>query len=150
VNSLSIDTAFEALARFDTARIAGLMIFEAATLAIASVLHLAAGGIKLDGAGVPEAIICAVLVAGAASLWGLGSGGRSVAVGATSFAIFGFIVGLASTITGGSAFDLGYHLIMLPILIPHCFSCAGRPGDLLVVDNLLTAVPLISCGIWQS
>lgn len=103
--------------RIDEARIAALMIFEAATLAIASALHLAAGGIKLDGAGVPEVIICVVLVAGAVRLWRLGSGGRSFAVGATAFAIFGFIVGLASTITSGSAFDLGYHLIMLPILI---------------------------------
>ena len=103
--------------RIDEPRIAGLMIFEAATLAIASALHLAAGGIKLDGAGVPEAIICIVLVVGAVRLWRRGSRGRSFAVGATAFAILGFIVGLASTITGGSASDLGYHLIMLPILI---------------------------------
>jgi hypothetical protein len=103
--------------RIDEARIAVLMIFEAATLAIASALHLAASGIKLDGAGVPEAIICVVLVAAAVRLWRLGPGGRSFAVGATAFAIFGFLVGLTSTITGGSAFDLGYHLVMLPILI---------------------------------
>jgi hypothetical protein len=103
--------------RIDDARIAVLMIVEGATLAIASVLHLADSGITLDGAGVPEAIICVVLVAGAMRLWRLGSGGRSFALGATAFAIFGFIVGLASTVTGGSALDLGYHLIMLPILI---------------------------------
>ncbi len=103
--------------RIDETRIAGLMIFEAATLAITSVLHLAAGGTNSGGAGVPEAIICVILVAGAARLWVPGSGGRYFASGATAFAILGFIVGLAFTIPGGNAFDLGYHLIMLPILV---------------------------------
>ncbi|HEX4011347.1 MAG TPA: hypothetical protein VHX62_15110 [Solirubrobacteraceae bacterium] len=103
--------------------IARLMLLEAATLAAFAALHLsgalhptgAASG--ADGAGVAEAIICVVLVAGATTLRRRPETGRPPALASIAFAILGFIVGLTFTVGGGQAIDLGYHLVMLPILI---------------------------------
>lgn len=103
--------------------IAWAMTAEAATLAAAATLHLTRAldsGSKpsdLDPAGVAEAVICVVLLAGAAALFRDPVQGRPTALGAVGFAIFGFIVGLTFTISGGPAVDLAYHAVMLPILI---------------------------------
>ncbi len=43
--------------------------------------------------------------------------GRLPALGATAFAILGFIVGLTFTVDGGSTVDLIYHVTMFPILV---------------------------------
>jgi hypothetical protein len=83
-----------------------LMAFEALTLAVASVTHLIGGSYD---AGVAEGLICVAL------LVGLSKGGR-VAVGALYFAIFGFAVGLMSTLSEGETGGLAYHMLMLPIL----------------------------------
>jgi hypothetical protein len=98
-----------------------LMAFEAVTLAAVSIAHLTGGGggskpFRPDAAGVAEAIICVALVAGVAALVRAGRRGVPIALGATCFAVFGFLVGLSFTIGGGDAFDITYHAIMLPIL----------------------------------
>ena len=43
--------------------------------------------------------------------------GWSAALGATGFAVFGFLVGLTFTLRGGEAGDVIYHLTMLPVLV---------------------------------
>jgi hypothetical protein len=109
--------------RGDDRRLAALMTFEAATLAIFAVLHLVgalapgSGSSNGSGAGVAEAIICLVLVLGLRAFVRSPARGRRIALGATCFAILGFIVGLTFTVRGGPAVDLIYHLTMFPILI---------------------------------
>ena len=102
--------------------IAGLMLFEAATLALASTLHLSSidHGSKpfsSSGAGIAEALIGLVLVVGAGALIRAGARGRRAALAALAFAIVGFIVGLTFTLRGGDAADLAYHATMLPVLV---------------------------------
>jgi peptidoglycan/LPS O-acetylase OafA/YrhL len=104
-------------------RLALLMAFAAATLAIFAALHLAGAIHSADksadgsGAGIPEAVICLVLLFGAAALVRSPHRGRQSALLSTGFAIVGFVVGLAFTLSGGAPVDLAYHLTMLPILI---------------------------------
>lgn len=102
-------------------RIAALMSFEAATLAVISVLHLAGilrGGTKPfrpTAAGIAEAVIGLALGYGAAAL--LRGSARTIALTATAFAILGFLVGLTFTVRGGDAIDIAYHATMLPLLL---------------------------------
>jgi hypothetical protein len=103
--------------------IAVLMVFVACTLAVASYLHLA-GGVQgrsapfsASGAGVAEAIIGAVLAAGAVVMLRAPARARAVGLAATGFATVGFLVGLLFTALGGHRPDLAYHLIVLPVLI---------------------------------
>ena len=104
-------------------RIAALMIAEAATLAVASALHLAgnvqgrAAPFNPDRAGVAEAIIGAVLVAGAVVMFRAPARARTVGLATTGFAIAGFLLGLSFTARGGHLPDVAYHLTMLPVLI---------------------------------
>ena len=105
-----------------TRLVAGLMLFEAATLAVASALHLA-GGVQgrsapfdPDGAGIAEAIIGVVLVAAAVIMLRSPAHARAVGIAATSFAIAGFLLGLNFTARGGHLPDIAYHVVMLPIL----------------------------------
>ena len=103
--------------------IASLMGFEAATLAAMSVLHLGSvlgngsGRFDRTSAGIAEALICLVLVAGAATLLGRAVHRRAVAVATVAFAIVGFGVGLTFSIRGGGAVDVGYHAAVLPLLL---------------------------------
>ena len=83
-----------------------LMAFEALTLAIVSPIHLVGGSY---GAGFAEGWICIALLAGLAS-------GRRGSIAVLSFAVFGFLVGLRFTVSGGEALDLVYHATMLPVL----------------------------------
>ena len=54
---------------------------------------------------------------------------RTAALGAVGFAIFGFVVGLTFTISGGAAIDLAYHAVMLPILVATAVQLRPRhPG----------------------
>ena len=69
-----------------------------------------------------------VLLAGAAALFRDPVRGRTAALGAVGFAIFGFIVGLTFTISGGAAIDLAYHAVMLPILIATAVEASRHPG----------------------
>jgi EmrB/QacA subfamily drug resistance transporter len=96
---------------------------EAATLAIMSVLHLTgilAGGtrpFRRTDAGIAEAVICVVLIGGAAALWRDPLRGLAIARGALGFAILGVIAGLNFTIQGGDAIDIAYHATLLPLLL---------------------------------
>jgi drug/metabolite transporter (DMT)-like permease len=107
----------------NTRQIASMMAFVAATLAVASILHLSGAlsdgskPFRPSGAGVAEAVICVVLVAGAGALFRHPVRGRRPALAALAFAILGFIVGLRFTISGGAAIDLAYHVAMLPLLV---------------------------------
>lgn len=100
-----------------------LMYVVAATLAVMSFLHLTgilAGGTKpfdRSDAGVAEAVISLALGFGAAGLLRMPPRAQTVALAATGFAIVGFLVGLRSTLPGGDAIDISYHLGVLPILL---------------------------------
>jgi peptidoglycan/LPS O-acetylase OafA/YrhL len=105
-------------------RVGMLMAFEAATLAVAAIVHLAgytpAGSkppFNASDAGVAEAIIGVVLAYGAIEVLRSSRRAWAAAVATTSFAIFGFLVGLTITAQGGDVPDVAYHVIMLPILI---------------------------------
>jgi hypothetical protein len=104
-------------------RIAGPIGLVAFSLAVFSALHLSGtihAGAKPhtpNDAGIAEAVICVVLVAGLISLLRAPHRGRTDAIVATAFAILGFVVGLTSTVEGGPAIDLVYHLTALPLLI---------------------------------
>ena len=101
-------------------RIAVLMGFVAATLVVASLLHLSGAvgqgspPFHADRAGIAEVVIAAVLAGGAVALL---RGARRVAFVAVAFAIAGFGVGLSMTVRGGGAGDIAYHVTMLPILL---------------------------------
>ena len=117
--------------------IAILIGLEAATLAIMSVLHLSgilAGGTRpfnRTDAGIAEAVICAVLLGGAAALSRDPLRGRATARGAVGFAILGVIAGLNFTIQGGDAIDVAYHATLLPLLLitlaALCKGASDRP-----------------------
>jgi hypothetical protein len=104
-------------------RIALAMAVVAATLAVASALHLTGhvsgrdSPFDADHAGVAEAIIAAVLVAGAAVMIWLPAKARITAVLVNGFAVIGFIVGLTMTTRGGHLPDITYHLVVLPVLV---------------------------------
>ena len=104
-------------------RVAWLMVVEAMTLAVASALHLSgqvtgrSGPFDADHASVAEAIMGAVLVAGAAGMVCLPSKARVIGIIVNGLAIAGFILGLTMTVRGGHLPDIGYHLVVLPALI---------------------------------
>jgi hypothetical protein len=103
--------------------LAALMVFEAATLAVASALHLSgnvhgrSAPFDAEHAGIAEALIGAVLAAGALAMLRAPARARATGIAATSFAIFGFLVGLNFTARGGDAPDVAYHVTLLPVLI---------------------------------
>ena len=69
------------------------------------------------------------MLAGTAALFRDPVRGRTAALGAVGFAIFGFVVGLTFTISGGAAIDLAYHAVMLPILVATAVQLRPRhPG----------------------
>lgn len=119
--------------------IAALMLLQAASLAVASALHLSGlvhgrgAPFSADGAGIAEAVICVVLAAGAMALARRGPRGRRTAVAATGFAIAGFCYGLSVTTQGGDLPDITYHAVVLPLLIATLVltlrqNAGGRPG----------------------
>jgi hypothetical protein len=115
-------------------RIAALIGLVAVSLAVFSALHLSGtipGRAKPhtpSDAGIAEAVICAVLVAGLISLLRAPDRGRTDALVATGFAILGFVVGLTSTVEGGPAIELVYHLTALPLLIVILVLLARTPA----------------------
>jgi hypothetical protein len=104
-------------------RVPAVMAAVAATLAVASVLHLsgqvAGRGPLFDSgdAGIAEAVIGAVLAAGALAMVRLPGRARTIGLAATGFAIAGFLVGLSITARAGHWPDIAYHLMVLPVLI---------------------------------
>jgi hypothetical protein len=103
--------------------IATLIGLEAASLAVMSAVHLTgtlAGGTKPyepADAGIAEALICLALTGGAIALARGWPHARRIASGTLAFAILGFLVGLAFTVRGSHAIDVGYHLTVLPLLL---------------------------------
>ena len=95
-----------------------LMLIEAVTFAIASILHF---GITetFIAAAIPEAIIAVVLGAGAFALMRRGAGAWGLALATTLFALAGVIIGL-SVIIGGPVsrpIDLAYHATIFVALV---------------------------------
>src|SRR3989442_11799410 len=87
-----------------------LMLAEAVTFAIASILHFGVAE-SFIGAAIPEAIIAVVLAAGAIRLMRRPAGSWPIAMLTTLFALAGVIIGL-SVILGGRGsrpFDLSLH-----------------------------------------
>src|SRR5947208_2524637 len=103
--------------------VATVMLLEAASLAVASALHLTghvagrSAPFDSDGAGIAEAVIGAVLLAGALDMLRRPHRARAVGLAATGFATAGFLVGLRMTALGGHWPDIAYHLTVLPVLI---------------------------------
>jgi hypothetical protein len=90
--------------------IGGLMLAEAVTFAIASIVHF---GVleSFIGAAIPEGIIAVVLGAGAIGVRRRPAGSWWLALTTTLFALAGVIIGL-SVILGGRVsrpYDLAYH-----------------------------------------
>src|SRR5438105_4230065 len=106
--------------------IAGLMLVEALTLAVASIVHFGVviplGVVTLNdpfaGARVPEAVIAAVVAAGAVSVLARWAGAWWWALSTTLFAIVGVLVGIGAVLGGP----------------------APRPGDLVYHGGLLALV----------
>lgn len=99
-----------------------VMAVESAALATMSALHLSGaltGGpqpFNPRAAGIAEAVICVALAGGAIALVRGSTDSWRVAGGAVCFAIFGFVVGLYFSVTGGRPVDLAFHATMLPLL----------------------------------
>src|SRR5947199_9419009 len=78
-----------------------LMLIEAVTFAIASILHFGVAE-SFIGAAIPEAIIAVVLGAGSIAVIRRGTGSRWIGRATTLFALAGVVIGL-SVILGGRA-----------------------------------------------
>jgi len=106
-----------------------VLLAAAATFGVASYLHLDGNiplgfatitGEHFSRASIPEAIIGAVLAAGAAVVAAVPGWARTAALGATGFAALGVLAGLAFVLTSSRphiAADLAYHLTMLLVLL---------------------------------
>ena len=103
------------------------MLLEAATLAIASIVHsgvvIRLGFMTLNdpfpGARIPEAVIAVVVAAAALSLLTRWAGARWFALAASIFAIIGVLVGVRFTLMGAGSRpgDLVYHGFLLAALL---------------------------------
>ena len=110
-------------------RFAVVMLVEAATFGVASYLHLdgqiplgftTVTGEHFGRASGPEAVIGAVLAAGAAVVAVAPDRARTAALGATGFAVLGVLAGLGFVLTSSRpriAVDLAYHLTILLVLL---------------------------------
>jgi peptidoglycan/LPS O-acetylase OafA/YrhL len=116
-------------------RIAFAMGLEALTLAVMALLHLTSslgGGLNsfsAPDAGVAEAVIGIVLAYGAVSLMRGAPRARAIAIASTALAIVGFVIGLGSTLRGGDAGDIAYHVTMLPLLVLTLRALVRRPAQ---------------------
>jgi hypothetical protein len=113
-----------------------LMAVMVATLALASALHygvvIAGVADRFEGAALPEAVIAAVLAAGLGALVRDSRHAWGWSIGATSFAIAGFLVGLRFTLFAtppAPAGDVAYHiggLALLVVIAGALLSARGR------------------------
>jgi hypothetical protein len=99
-----------------------LLLFEAATYAIASLVHFGVliRGFEHDRAGTAEAIIAAVLLAGLATTLLRPGWTRSAAFLAQLFALIGTFVGLFSIVVGfgpRTVPDVAYHAAIVVVLL---------------------------------
>jgi hypothetical protein len=123
-----LEAPSEAHHRRVVTRVAWVMVIEAMTLAVASALHLSghvtgrSSPFDADHAGIAEAIIGALLVTGAVMMIWLPRKARVIGTIVNGLAIAGFINGLTLTAQGGHLPDIGYHLVVLPLLIASLFA----------------------------
>ncbi|WP_042384713.1 hypothetical protein [Streptacidiphilus melanogenes] len=93
------------------------------SLLVMSVLHLThviSGGsppYDPDAAGTAEGVIALVLLVAVDRLRREPDGARGFALGALVFAVAGSVLGLSLTVTGGTAVDVAYHCVGLPLLL---------------------------------
>jgi hypothetical protein len=93
------------------------------SLLVMSVLHLThviSGGsapYDPDAAGTAEGVIALVLLIAADRLRREPDTARGFVLGALVFAVAGFVLGLVFTTTGGTAVDVAYHSVGLPLLL---------------------------------
>lgn len=120
-------------------RYAVVMLAAAATIGIASYLHLdgriplgftTITGEHFSRVSIPEAIIAAVLAAVAVIVTVAPRRARAVALGAVGFAVLGVLAGLGFALTSSPhiAADLAYHLSVLVVLLAALLALA-RPGS---------------------
>src|SRR5438874_9850590 len=98
--------------------VARLMLAEAVTFAIASILHFGVAE-SFIAAAIPEAIIAVVLGAGAVAVMRRGTGSWWIGLATTLFALAGVIIGL-TVILGGRVsrpIDLAYHATIFVALV---------------------------------
>jgi membrane associated rhomboid family serine protease len=107
-----------------TTAVAILMTIEAASLAVASALHLTgvvhgrSATFDPNAAGIAEAVIGAVLATAAVvMLRSRSARATTTGIGATTFALFGFAIGISATLAGGDAPDIAYHASVIPLLV---------------------------------
>jgi hypothetical protein len=124
-------------------RYAVVLLAAAATFGVASYLHLDGNiplgfttitGEHFSRASIPEAIIGAVLAAGAAVVAAAPGWARTAALGATGFAALGVLAGLGFVLTSSRphiAADVAYHLTMLLVLLAGLVALVrtGRAGQ---------------------
>src|SRR3954465_7952394 len=99
-------------------RVATVMLVVAATLAVASAIHLSgldhgSAPFNPSHAGIAEMLIGVALAGGAYALWVDPVGSRAIGLSTLGFAIIGFVVGLRMTTGGGHVPDVAYHLVVL-------------------------------------
>jgi hypothetical protein len=117
------DSAPRFLRRKIATGVAILMLVEAASLAVASTLHLSgmvdgrAKSFDPDSAGIAEAVIGVVLLVGAVVMLRDPRRARTAGIAANAFALVGFLVGISETARGGHAPDIAYHATVIPLLV---------------------------------
>jgi hypothetical protein len=100
-----------------------VMALEAASLGVASALHLSglvygrSASFDPDSAGIAEAVIGVVLAVAAIVMLRTPVRARAVGIAATSFALVGFLVGISETARGGDIPDIAYHSAVIPLLM---------------------------------
>lgn len=104
--------------------VARLLGIAALTFWIASAIHVgvtiplgfATVSDLFPGAAIPEAVVGAVVAAGALALWSGRAAARGIALGTTTFAILVTLYGLSVTMRAGRAADVAYHVSVLVVL----------------------------------
>jgi hypothetical protein len=113
------------------------MALAAAAFAVASMVHfgvdIPVGFTTIDdsfpGAAPPEAVIAAVVAIGAAAVLTRRRRSRGIALGTTTFALLGTVLGLTITLTSTRTGDVAYHLGILAtlLIIAGLLLAPGRP-----------------------
>jgi len=122
-------------------RVATVSVAIAASLAVASYVHLAGhvrgrnGLFDSDDAGIAEAIIALVLVAGAIAMVSVPRRARAVGLASNGFALVGFAVGLTITAQAGHLPDIADHSAILPVLVASVVVLLRIPRERAVVRS---------------
>ncbi|MEY9843187.1 hypothetical protein [Streptacidiphilus sp. MAP5-3] len=105
------------------ARVVALAGGAGVSLLVMAALHLthviSGGGPPYDpeSAGVAEAVIGVVLLAAGYRMWRSPERSWGLMLGALAFAVAGFVVGMAFTVRSGTAVDVTFHAVGLPVLL---------------------------------